>query len=145
MLSRAWQESISLKELQRRGVCLLRLQAANQRTGLYGRLLVTFQPRKYDSDAELPYNSFGPGEWSSCQCKVGKVRDDQCLLPNIFLIWYLICKDWAIDAKKEGRKCYGYRMNLEKTASFSLSLLWMCMLHQEVLVVKELTFLLLNQ
>ncbi|XP_075568018.1 DNA-binding protein SMUBP-2 isoform X2 [Pelecanus crispus] len=60
--SRAWQENISLKELQRRGVCLLKLQAANQRTGLYGRLLVTFQPRKYDSDAELPYNSFGPGD-----------------------------------------------------------------------------------
>ncbi|XP_075611770.1 DNA-binding protein SMUBP-2 [Balearica regulorum gibbericeps] len=60
--SRTWQESISLKELQRRGVCLLKLQAANQRTGLYGRLLVTFQPRKYDSDAELPYNSFGPGD-----------------------------------------------------------------------------------
>ncbi|OXB59559.1 hypothetical protein ASZ78_010073 [Callipepla squamata] len=59
---RAWQENISLKELQRRGVCLLKLQAANQRTGLYGRLLVTFQPRKYDSDAELPYNSFGPGD-----------------------------------------------------------------------------------
>ncbi|XP_074951406.1 DNA-binding protein SMUBP-2 isoform X2 [Phalacrocorax aristotelis] len=60
--SRAWQESISLKELQRRGICLLKLQAANQRTGLYGRLLVTFQPRKYDLDAELPYNSFGPGD-----------------------------------------------------------------------------------
>ncbi|KAM7109002.1 DNA-binding protein SMUBP-2 [Ciconia maguari] len=60
--SRTWQESISLKELQRRGVCLLKLQASNQRTGLYGRLLVTFQPRKYDSDAELPYNSFGPGD-----------------------------------------------------------------------------------
>ncbi|XP_015718818.1 DNA-binding protein SMUBP-2 [Coturnix japonica] len=59
---RAWQESVSLKELQRRGVCLLKLQAANQRTGLYGRLLVTFQPRKHDSDAELPYNSFGPGD-----------------------------------------------------------------------------------
>ncbi|KAK2525275.1 Ighmbp2 [Columba guinea] len=60
--SRAWQESVSLKELQRRGVCLLKLQPANQRTGLYGRLLVTFQPRKCDSDAELPYNSFGPGD-----------------------------------------------------------------------------------
>ncbi|NXK23526.1 SMBP2 protein, partial [Arenaria interpres] len=59
---RAWQESVSLKELQRRGVCLLKLQAATQRTGLYGRLLVTFQPRKYDSDAELPSNSFGPGD-----------------------------------------------------------------------------------
>ncbi|NWU49445.1 SMBP2 protein, partial [Dromas ardeola] len=59
---RTWQESISLKELQRRGICLLKLQAANQRTGLYGRLLVTFQPRRYDSDAELPCNSFGPGD-----------------------------------------------------------------------------------
>ncbi|NXI36863.1 SMBP2 protein, partial [Galbula dea] len=59
---RAWQESLSLKELQRRGVCLLKLQAASQRTGLYGRLLVTFQPRKYNSDIELPYNSFGPGD-----------------------------------------------------------------------------------
>ncbi|XP_039924065.1 DNA-binding protein SMUBP-2 [Hirundo rustica] len=60
--SRAWQESVSLKELQRRGVCLLKLQVTSQRTGLYGRLLVTFQPRKWDSDAELPSNSFGPGD-----------------------------------------------------------------------------------
>ncbi|XP_071284263.1 DNA-binding protein SMUBP-2 isoform X1 [Agelaius tricolor] len=60
--SRAWQESVSLKELQRRGVCLLKLQVSSQRTGLYGRLLVTFQPRKRDSDTELPSNSFGPGD-----------------------------------------------------------------------------------
>ncbi|NWV69578.1 SMBP2 protein, partial [Malurus elegans] len=59
---RAWQESVSLKELQRRGVCLLKLQVTSQRTGLYGRLLVTFQPRKWDADAELPSNSFGPGD-----------------------------------------------------------------------------------
>ncbi|NXD28159.1 SMBP2 protein, partial [Spelaeornis formosus] len=59
---RAWQESVSLKELQRRGVCLLKLQVTSQRTGLYGRLLVTFQPRKWDSDTELPSNSFGPGD-----------------------------------------------------------------------------------
>ncbi|NXB39494.1 SMBP2 protein, partial [Eulacestoma nigropectus] len=59
---RAWQESVSLKELQRRGICLLKLQVTSQRTGLYGRLLVTFQPRKWDSDAELPSNSFGPGD-----------------------------------------------------------------------------------
>ncbi|XP_010709175.1 DNA-binding protein SMUBP-2 [Meleagris gallopavo] len=69
---RAWQENISLKELQRRGVCLLKLQAANQRTGLYGRLLVTFQPRKYDSDAELPYNSFGPGDIVGLYDSVGQ-------------------------------------------------------------------------
>ncbi|KAM9015412.1 DNA-binding protein SMUBP-2 isoform 1-T1 [Ara ararauna] len=60
--SRAWQESVPLKELQRRGVCLLKLHPASQRTGLYGRLLVTFQPRKHDPDAELPSNSFGPGD-----------------------------------------------------------------------------------
>uniref|UniRef100_A0A8C3V2C2 DNA-binding protein SMUBP-2 n=1 Tax=Catharus ustulatus TaxID=91951 RepID=A0A8C3V2C2_CATUS len=60
--SRAWQESVSLKELQRRGVCLLKLQVSSQRTGLYGRLLVTFQPRKWDSDTELPSNNFGPGD-----------------------------------------------------------------------------------
>ncbi|XP_077177380.1 DNA-binding protein SMUBP-2 isoform X2 [Paroedura picta] len=61
--ARAWQESISLKELQRRGVCLLKLEIASQRTGLYGRLLVTFQPRKYGSElSELPCNSFGPGD-----------------------------------------------------------------------------------
>ncbi|NXH95808.1 SMBP2 protein, partial [Pachycephala philippinensis] len=59
---RAWQESVSLKELQRRGVCLLKLQVTSQRTGLYGRLLVTFQARKWDSDTELPSNSFGPGD-----------------------------------------------------------------------------------
>ncbi|KAG8564390.1 hypothetical protein GDO81_016441 [Engystomops pustulosus] len=60
--TRAWQESVSLKELQRRGVCLLKLQVANQRTGLYGRLLVTFTPRKYDAEAVLPTNSFSSGD-----------------------------------------------------------------------------------
>ncbi|XP_069821859.1 DNA-binding protein SMUBP-2 isoform X2 [Dendropsophus ebraccatus] len=60
--TRAWQENVSLKELQRRGVCLLKLQVANQRTGLYGRLLVTFTPRKYDAEAVLPTNSFGSGD-----------------------------------------------------------------------------------
>ncbi|KAL8170112.1 UNVERIFIED_CONTAM: DNA-binding protein SMUBP-2 [Gekko kuhli] len=61
--ARAWQESISLKELQRRGVCLPKLEMASQRTGLYGRLLVTFQPRKQGPElAELPCHSFGPGD-----------------------------------------------------------------------------------
>nr|DBA17390.1 TPA: hypothetical protein GDO54_002844 [Pyxicephalus adspersus] len=60
--TRAWQENVSLKELQRKGVCLLKLQVANQKTGLYGRLLVTFTPRKYDAEAVLPSNSFGSGD-----------------------------------------------------------------------------------
>ncbi|KAK1161612.1 DNA-binding protein SMUBP-2 [Acipenser oxyrinchus oxyrinchus] len=60
--TRLWQENISLKELQRKGVCLLKLHMGSQKTGLYGRLLVTFEPRKYDSSAVLCSNSFGPGD-----------------------------------------------------------------------------------
>lgn len=59
--SRSWQENISLKELQSRGVCLLKLQVSSQRTGLYGRLLVTFEPRRCVSSAVLPSNSFTSG------------------------------------------------------------------------------------
>ncbi|KAL0629415.1 DNA-binding protein SMUBP-2 [Plecturocebus cupreus] len=51
-------ENISLKELQSRGVCLLKLQVSSQRTGLYGRLLVTLEPRRCGSAAALPSNSF---------------------------------------------------------------------------------------
>nr|XP_034978617.1 DNA-binding protein SMUBP-2 isoform X2 [Zootoca vivipara] len=60
--ARVWKESFSLKELQRKGVCLLKLEVASQRTGLYGRLLVTLQPRKHSSETELPCNNFGPGD-----------------------------------------------------------------------------------
>ncbi|XP_015683021.1 DNA-binding protein SMUBP-2, partial [Protobothrops mucrosquamatus] len=61
--ARAWQEGISLKELQRRGVCLLKLELHCQKTGLYGHLLVTFKKsQKHGSDTELPSNSFGPGD-----------------------------------------------------------------------------------
>ncbi|KAM5247003.1 DNA-binding protein SMUBP-2 [Ctenodactylus gundi] len=59
---RSWQENISLKELQSRGVCLLKLQVSSQRMGLYGRLLVTFEPRKCASAAVLPSNSFTSGD-----------------------------------------------------------------------------------
>ncbi|NXD09840.1 SMBP2 protein, partial [Nothocercus nigrocapillus] len=59
---RTWQESLSPRELQRRGLCLLRLQAAGQRTGLYGRLLVTFEGRTGAPGAALPSHTFGPGD-----------------------------------------------------------------------------------
>ncbi|XP_059006025.1 DNA-binding protein SMUBP-2 isoform X3 [Mustela lutreola] len=55
---RSWQENISLRELQSRGVCLLKLQVSSQRTGLYGRLLVTLEPRRCVAAAVLPSNSF---------------------------------------------------------------------------------------
>uniref|UniRef100_UPI00398EDB6E DNA-binding protein SMUBP-2 isoform X3 n=1 Tax=Pristiophorus japonicus TaxID=55135 RepID=UPI00398EDB6E len=60
--TRAWQENISVKELQQQGVCLLKLQVASQRTGLYGRSLVIFEPRKYEATAALPSNNFSPGD-----------------------------------------------------------------------------------
>ncbi|XP_041053108.1 DNA-binding protein SMUBP-2 [Carcharodon carcharias] len=60
--TRAWQENISVKELQRCGVCLLKLQVVSQRTGLYGRFLVNFEPRKHEANAALPSNNFSPGD-----------------------------------------------------------------------------------
>ncbi|XP_006861112.1 PREDICTED: DNA-binding protein SMUBP-2 [Chrysochloris asiatica] len=60
--SRSWQESVSLKELQSRGVCLLKLSVSSQRTGLYGRLLATFESWRCGSAAVLPSNSFTSGD-----------------------------------------------------------------------------------
>ena len=59
--SRAWQEGVSLKELQSRGVCLLKLQLSSQRTGLYGQLLVTLEPRRCASAGVLPSSSLSSG------------------------------------------------------------------------------------
>lgn len=60
--SRLWQESVSLKELQSKGVCLLKLQVGSQSTGLYGRTVVLFEPRKHHGVAVLPSNNFSPGD-----------------------------------------------------------------------------------
>lgn len=59
---RAWQENLSPKNLQHKGVYLQKLQTASQRTGMYGRLLVVFEPRKIIGPSILPSNTFGPGE-----------------------------------------------------------------------------------
>uniref|UniRef100_A0A673T2E3 Helicase SMUBP-2/HCS1 1B domain-containing protein n=1 Tax=Suricata suricatta TaxID=37032 RepID=A0A673T2E3_SURSU len=59
---RSWQENVSPRELQSRGVCLLKLRVSGQRTGLYGRLLLTFEPRRCAAGAELPSNSFSSGD-----------------------------------------------------------------------------------
>ncbi|KAF1386782.1 hypothetical protein PFLUV_G00098460 [Perca fluviatilis] len=60
--TRIWQENISLKDLQNKGVCLLKLQIGSQSTGLYGRTVVVLEPRKYLGFSSLPSNSFGPGD-----------------------------------------------------------------------------------
>ncbi|KAI1895633.1 hypothetical protein AGOR_G00108240 [Albula goreensis] len=60
--TRLWQENVSLKDLQHKGICLLKLKVDSQRTSLYGRLLVVFGPRKHLTANILPSNSFGPGD-----------------------------------------------------------------------------------
>ncbi|XP_029908705.1 DNA-binding protein SMUBP-2 [Myripristis murdjan] len=60
--TRVWQENIALKDLQSKGVCLLKLQIGSQSTGLYGRTVVTLEPRKHIGISVLPSNSFGPGD-----------------------------------------------------------------------------------
>ncbi|XP_022045575.2 DNA-binding protein SMUBP-2 [Acanthochromis polyacanthus] len=60
--TRIWQENISLKDLQNKGVCLLKLQIGSQSTGLYGRTVVVLVPRKHLGFSSLPSNSFGPGD-----------------------------------------------------------------------------------
>ncbi|XP_038136327.1 DNA-binding protein SMUBP-2 [Cyprinodon tularosa] len=60
--NRIWQENISLKDLQNKGVCLLKLQIGSQSTGLYGRTVVILEPRKHLGFSSLPSNSFGPGD-----------------------------------------------------------------------------------
>ncbi|XP_069018253.1 DNA-binding protein SMUBP-2 [Embiotoca jacksoni] len=60
--TRIWKENISLKDLQNKGVCLLKLQIGSQSTGLYGRTVVVFEPRKHLGFLSLPSNNFGPGD-----------------------------------------------------------------------------------
>uniref|UniRef100_A0A3Q2PZH3 DNA-binding protein SMUBP-2 n=1 Tax=Fundulus heteroclitus TaxID=8078 RepID=A0A3Q2PZH3_FUNHE len=60
--TKIWQENISLKDLQNKGVCLLKLQVGSQSTGLYGRTVVVLEPRKHLGFLSLPSNSFGPGD-----------------------------------------------------------------------------------
>ncbi|XP_054632106.1 DNA-binding protein SMUBP-2 [Dunckerocampus dactyliophorus] len=60
--TRVWQENISLKDLQNKGVCLLKLQIASQSTGLYGRTVIVLEPRKHLGLSSLPSNNFGPGD-----------------------------------------------------------------------------------
>ncbi|XP_028287550.1 DNA-binding protein SMUBP-2 [Parambassis ranga] len=60
--TRIWQENVSLKDLQSKGVCLLKLQIGSQSTGLYGRTVVILEPRKHLGFSTLPSNSFGPGD-----------------------------------------------------------------------------------
>ena len=56
ILCRILQENIPAKELERRGVCLLKLLIGSRRVGLYGRTVLQFEAAK-----DLPSHSFTPG------------------------------------------------------------------------------------
>ncbi|XP_076446820.1 DNA-binding protein SMUBP-2-like isoform X2 [Babylonia areolata] len=58
--TRVLTEQLPAKELQRRGVCLIKLRLAERGTGLYGRTVVTFQP--YWPGKDLPSHNFTPGD-----------------------------------------------------------------------------------
>ncbi|XP_071481045.1 DNA-binding protein SMUBP-2-like [Diadema antillarum] len=54
---------LSTRELERRGICLLKLHVASQATGLYGRAVLTFEPlRVQGQEGKLPAHNFGSGD-----------------------------------------------------------------------------------
>ncbi|XP_070564709.1 LOW QUALITY PROTEIN: DNA-binding protein SMUBP-2-like [Ptychodera flava] len=54
--------SSSAKELQKRGLCLLKLQITSMRTGLYGRTLVVMELARHFTDRKLPCHSMTSGD-----------------------------------------------------------------------------------
>ncbi|XP_061165035.1 DNA-binding protein SMUBP-2-like [Saccostrea echinata] len=58
--TRHLNESLPPKELQRRGVCLLKLHIRTRRTGFYGRTVVVFEPG--GGNQELPAHNLSPGD-----------------------------------------------------------------------------------
>ncbi|XP_078665044.1 DNA-binding protein SMUBP-2-like isoform X2 [Branchiostoma floridae x Branchiostoma belcheri] len=60
--TRLLQDQVSPKELQRRGVCLLKLGVVEQSVGLYGRSLLTLRPGHAGGAKELPSHTFTPGD-----------------------------------------------------------------------------------
>lgn len=55
-------EKLPPKELERKGVCLLKLQVASHASGLYGRTVVTFEP--FWMKKELPPHNMNSGMYT---------------------------------------------------------------------------------
>ncbi|KAK3727630.1 hypothetical protein QZH41_017651, partial [Actinostola sp. cb2023] len=60
--ARATQENCSLNELQKKGVCLLKLRVRSRCTGLYGRDLLTFESARVVDGGTLPAHRITPGD-----------------------------------------------------------------------------------
>ncbi|XP_068615340.1 DNA-binding protein SMUBP-2-like [Brachionichthys hirsutus] len=75
--TRIWQENVSLKDLQNKGICLLKLHIGSLSTGMYGRTVVVLEPTKYLGFSSLPSNSFGPGDIVGLYDTSGCTTDSQ--------------------------------------------------------------------
>ncbi|XP_074649779.1 DNA-binding protein SMUBP-2-like [Tubulanus polymorphus] len=53
-------ENVSPKELQKKGICLLNMRFSSQSSGLFGRMLYTFEP--FYMSKEMPSHSLSPGD-----------------------------------------------------------------------------------
>ncbi|KXJ05054.1 DNA-binding protein SMUBP-2, partial [Exaiptasia diaphana] len=65
--ARSIQENVNLNELQRKGVCLLKLRLRSRCTGLYGRSLLTFESSEVGGAESpdgrvLPAHRITPGD-----------------------------------------------------------------------------------
>ncbi len=63
LLHRLLHRNVSPKELQKRGMCILKLRVASQHTGLYGRTVVEFEPHWHGGD--MPSHSITSGKSSA--------------------------------------------------------------------------------
>ena len=62
--AKSLRDNTKLLELQRRGICLLKLRIRSRYTGLYGRTMLSFETRKttvIPKAADLPAHSFTQG------------------------------------------------------------------------------------
>ncbi|XP_060555753.1 DNA-binding protein SMUBP-2-like [Ruditapes philippinarum] len=70
--TRSLTEKLPSKELQRRGVCLLKLHISSRKTGLFGRVIISFETHL----EALPSNSFSPGDIIGLNTSQGDNQSD---------------------------------------------------------------------
>ncbi|XP_046352610.1 DNA-binding protein SMUBP-2-like [Haliotis rufescens] len=72
--TRVLTEKLPPKELQRRGVCLLKLRLAGRNSGLYGRTLVTFEP--FWAGKDFPSHNLTPGDIIGLTLSQGETQNE---------------------------------------------------------------------
>ncbi|XP_053400098.1 DNA-binding protein SMUBP-2-like [Mercenaria mercenaria] len=70
--TRSLTEKLPSKELQRRGVCLLKLHIGSRKTGLFGRVILSFETHL----ETLPSHSFSPGDIVGLNISQGDSQSD---------------------------------------------------------------------